>query len=82
MEESVYVSTLTITRMEKVSRSGAGFKWYVEFSCTANDLDSNGYPKDESFPSASNLANGSNMLLTDSKKVKIWDEFSSEFKEW
>lgn len=82
MDGEIYVSTLTITKMEKVSRKRVGFKWYVEAYCTANDLDADGYPKDESFPIASALANGSNIMLTDSKKVKIWDEANLVWREW
>lgn len=82
MSANEYVSTLTITRKEKVSRVDVGFKWYVEFYCTSADLDENGYPKDFSFPAAIELANGSNMMLTDSKKVNIWDEANLVWREW
>ena len=82
MSGEVYVSTLTITRIEKVSRSGSGYKWYVECSATANDLDSNGWPKDASFPAAIELANGSVMVFTDLKVVKIFDEANSVWREW
>jgi len=75
-------TSLTITEKKKISRSGIGFKWYVVCSCTANDLDENGYPIDESFPDSDHLANGSVMLLTDSRKVKVFDEANTIWRDW
>lgn len=75
-------STLVITRIEKVSRTGGGYKLLVDCFCTAGDLGNDGYPTDSTFPAISDLANGSSMILTDSKKVKIFDESNQEYKEW
>lgn len=81
MEQNNYISTVTIISRKLVSRYGSGTKEYIDCACTSDDLD-NGYPKDPTFPLKTNLANGSSMIVTDTKKVMIFDEKNSAFVEW